>query len=291
MISLPYSGGLDQPLQCLRPIFFLQPPNSFGTEIHLGVKRWDSECKVCYVEFWRYIEPRRSDWGYQSLPYGSQHCSIKGHLFWGPQPWAQSRSLYIHRHTYILELIENGRQHTSWPGLRNDFFLKASKHICYAFSNEPLDMAVNGTKERLTKEAVRRELAAEAARAQIAKAQEAKEALVTQARANAACAISAVQERKKRDEERHLMELALAKETLEEAQKQSNARIEAAEGSLLRAGEEGRLRVQAAEQRNQDAIEMAKGVAVESKALSQARVEDAKRRTAEIEALVQLQVG
>lgn len=46
-------------------------------------------------------------------------------------------------------------------------------------------MAVNGTKERLTKEAVRRELAAEAARAQIAKAQEAKEALVTQARANA----------------------------------------------------------------------------------------------------------
>ena len=37
---------------------FLQPPNSFGTEIHLGVKRWDSECKVCYVEFWRYIEPR-----------------------------------------------------------------------------------------------------------------------------------------------------------------------------------------------------------------------------------------
>eukprot|EP00434_Breviolum_minutum_P031430 symbB.v1.2.027799.t1/scaffold2881.1/size68116/4 len=178
---------------------------------------------------------------------------------------------------------------TNLSSLRNDFF-KASKHICYAFSNEPLDMAVNGTKERLTKEAVRRELAAEAARAQIAKAQEAKEALVTQARANAACAISAVQERKKRDEERHLMELALAKETLEEAQKQSNARIEAAEGSLSRAGEEGRLRVQAAEQRNQDAIEMAKGVAVESKALSQARVEDAKRRTAEIEALVQLQV-
>lgn len=64
---------------------------------------------------------------YQSLPYGSQHCSIKGHLFWGPQPWAQTRSLYIYihidsyRHTYILELIENGRQHTSWPGLINDF--------------------------------------------------------------------------------------------------------------------------------------------------------------------------
>lgn len=150
-------------------------------------------------------------------------------------------------------------------------------------------MAVNGTKERLRKEAVRRELAAEAAEGQIAKALEAKDALVAQARANAACALAAVHEGTKRDEERHAMELALAKKNLEEAKQQSNARLQAAELTRLKAREEGQARVQAAEQRKQHAIDAAKKVAAESNALCQARIEDAHRRIDEVETLVRQQ--
>eukprot|EP00435_Cladocopium_sp_Y103_P037117 s334_g9.t1 len=164
-----------------------------------------------------------------------------------------------------------------------------SKKFWFPYSDD-IFMAVNGTRERLTKEAVRRELAAEAAQAQIAKALEAKDALERQARANAACAIAAVEERKKRDQERHGLELAMAQETLDEAKRQSHARIQAAEATLLKAREEGRARVEAAEQRKQQAIQLAKDVAQESKDLSQARIEDAKRRTEEMEAWVQQQV-
>ena len=152
-------------------------------------------------------------------------------------------------------------------------------------------MALNGTKERLTKEAVRRELAAEAAQAQIAKALEAKDALERQARANAACAIKAVEERRKLDQERHAMELALAQQTLEEAKLLSTGRIQAAEALLLKTREEGRARVEAAEQGKQRAVAMAKDVAAESNALNQARIEDAKRRTEQIESLMQRQAG
>eukprot|EP00438_Fugacium_kawagutii_P016963 Skav217277 [mRNA] locus=scaffold120:185464:192649:+ [translate_table: standard] len=141
------------------------------------------------------------------------------------------------------------------------------------------------------KDAVRRELAAEAAHAQIAKALEAKDALVAQARANAACALAAVHEGTKRDAERHAMELALAKRNLEEAKQQSNARLQAAELTRLKAREEGQARVQAAEQRKQHAIDTAKKVAAESNALCQARIEDAHRRIDEVETLVRQQVA
>lgn len=116
-MSLPYSGGLDQPLQCLRLIFFCSLQTAFGTEIHLGVKRWDSECKVCYVGVTVSIT---AIW----LPaLQHQRPPFLGATTVGPNQIAVY--IYIHidsyRHTYILELIENGRQHTSWPGLINDF--------------------------------------------------------------------------------------------------------------------------------------------------------------------------
>lgn len=151
--------------------------------------------------------------------------------------------------------------------------------------------AAIGTKERLSKDAVRRELAAEAAEALVRKALGAKEAMVAQARANAAFALSVIEDRKKKEEEKHLMELALARDALEDAKKQSELRIQAAEASLLKAKEEGHARLQAAEKRNLDAIQMAKAACVESITLSQQRIEDAKCRTAQVEELVQRQIA